>query len=265
MTLYPIDAAGIETFAGADVSQPLRRYAPSPKTDRIRVQNLKAGQVILAEETGGRAVFDANDLRKPLEELAGQVRGAYAIGFRPDHDPEDRVHALSVELGQKGLTLRHAPSYRHAPRPESGASRTLAALLVGLEEDTLGAAVSIEPSPDASTAADGARTVNLRIGVPVTRLSAVEDGTRKGRLRVVIATWRAGTPRKDQLLDVREQLIDVPLDEPGGDDRPMREFVIAVPLNDRRRELAVGVHDLSSSRVTYRRLQAGAAVGQQTQ
>ena len=78
---------------------------------------------------------------------ADQIRGAYALGFTPAHEPEGRIHSLRVELKRKGPRVRSTPSYFHAERPEPGVSRTLAALLVGLQEDTLGAWVSIDPQP----------------------------------------------------------------------------------------------------------------------
>jgi len=257
VTLNTVDASGIQNFSAADVSYDAlvshdnRRYAPSAKTDRIRIQNLRAGQVILAEETGGSAIFDASDVRKPLEQLAGQVRGAYALGFRPDHGAEGRTHGLRVEVARKGVQLRYPPSYRHAVRPEPGTARTLAALLAGLEEDTLGAVVALDPAAPSAGAEPGAPRVRVRIRVPRGRLEGA------GRVRVVIATWRAGSPAKDRLLDVREELLDVaPLGATDAADA-MQEFVVEVPLAAGHPELAVGVHDVHSSRVTYQRLRSG--------
>jgi hypothetical protein len=186
------------------------------------------------------------------------LRGAYAIGFRPDHDPDGRVHALRVEPKRKGLSARFAPSYHHGRRPEPGAARTLGALLAGLEEDTLGATIALDPPPT-ERPAEGPAPVNVRIRVPVTRVSPADDGVGSRRMRVVIATWRGGSPSKDELLDVREQLIDVAPAGSGNDTSlpETREFVIAVPLAAGHAELAVGVLDLASPRVTYRRLRAG--------
>ena len=254
-TLYAIDASGLGDSSLADPSQADRRFVPSPKTARIHAENLKAGQWILAEETGGSAVFDANDLRKPLARLADQIRGEYALGFTPDHAPEGRSHGLRVQLRRKGLRIRHTPSYFHGERPEPGVSRTLAALLVGLEEDTLGALVSIDPQPSDPETKAGV-TANVRISVPLARLAAAEDAAeRRGRLRVVIAVWRPGQDAGPHPFEVREQLIDVPLpSSPSSTQAERREFVVTVPLGAGHREIAVGVHDLFSELVSYRRV-----------
>ena len=262
VTVYPVDGSGLQGFSVGDVSQANRLFVPSPKTDAIRVTNLKAGQSILAEETGGSAVFDANDPRAALGQIADQIRGDYALGLAPGHAPEGRIHNLRVELRKKGRRIRYTPSYFHAERAEPGATRTLAALLVGLEEDTLGAEVSIDPWPeDGPLPTQTTRTAKIRIGVSLARLSAVEDAEgRHGRLRVVIAIWRPGALAKDRPLEVREKLIEVPL-PPAVSDPGRREFVVEVPLGAEHREVGVGVHDGFSRLTTYRRVRVGQGAG----
>jgi len=258
VTLYPVDASGLTGFSLTDVSEADRRYVRSPKTDAIRVTNLKAGPSILAEETGGSAVFNANDPRAALGEIADAIRGEYALGLTPDHPPDGRIHSVRVELRKKGRPIRYTPSYFHGERAETGASRTLAALLAGLEEDSLGAEVSIDPWPPGDGAPKTTRSAKVRIGVSLARLSAVEDAEgRHGRLRVVIAVWRAGALAKERPLEVREQLIEVPLPpalSATTSDPLRREFVVEVPLSADHREIAVGVHDVYSRLTTYRRL-----------
>jgi VWFA-related protein len=251
VTLYPVDAAGTRGSSLADPEWSDRSFVPSTRTDAMRVDNLKSGQFILADETGGVAVFDANQVQKPLEQLAGQIRGEYSLGFDPGHAPEGRVHVLRVELREKGLRVRYTPTYLHGARVEPGVSRTLAALLVGLEEDTLGANVSLDPlQPSASKA-------SVRIGVPLARLTAVEDATgRHGRVRVVIAVWRADAKPGESPFEVREKLFDVPLPQGAGAAQPDRELVVEPPLLAGHRELAVGVLDVRSRLVTYKRLAA---------
>jgi hypothetical protein len=251
-----VDGSGLQAPSLADPSQADRKYVPSPKTDMIRAQNLKAGQWILADQTGGSVVSNTNDPGAGMRQLGDRIRSGYTLGLTPDHAPEGRVHNLRVELRKKGLRSRFTPSYFHGERPAPAASRTLAALLVGLEEDTLGAEVSVEPSPASQPQGKDTRTVNVRIVVPVERLSIVEDASgRHGRLRVVIAIWRTGAPVKDQPVEIREQFIDVPLPAPAvAFEVGRREFIVEVPLSTKHPELAVGVHDALSALATYRRM-----------
>jgi VWFA-related protein len=261
VALYPLDAVGLGGVSLADPAEGNRRYAPSPKTARLRAENLKAGEWILANETGGSAVFNANDLHKPLERIADDLRGAYALGFAPDHEPEGRVHSLRLRLGRKRVRVRYTSSYFHGERADPGTSRTLAALQVGLEQDTLGASVSVDPAPVAPSpdlASGPVRRAKVWIAVPVARLSPVEGPAgRQARVRVVIATWRAGAVARERPFDVREKRIDVSLplaDSAGVSDLGRSEFVVDVPLGPDHREIAVGVEDVVSGLATYRRV-----------
>jgi hypothetical protein len=163
---------------------------------------------------------------------------------------------LRVELTRKGLRVRFTPSYFHGERAEAGVSRTLAALVVGLEEDTLDATISLDPPEGAM----GEPTAHVRINVPLARLASIEDAAgRHARLRVIIAIRRAGGPANERPFEVREKLIDVPLGQAirsGGSEPERREFVVEVPMSVGRGEIAVGVHDALSQLVTYRRVSA---------
>jgi VWFA-related protein len=252
VVLYPVDASGLGGYSVADPSQGGRQFVPSPTTDRMRTENLKSGQWILAEETGGTPVWGTNDVRQPLAKLADEMRSAYVLGWTPDHEPDGRVHRLRIELRRKGLRIRHTPSYFHGERPERGVSRTLAALLVGLEEDGLGVGLSIDAA--SVTAGDAGRTAKLTVRVPLARLSAVAGSSpAQGRVRVVIATWRSGEESRQRPLEVREKRIDLPLEgaaQGGG----RGEFAVDVPLGYGHDEIAVAVEDAVSGLASYRRV-----------
>ncbi|MGE3374096.1 MAG: VWA domain-containing protein, partial [Vicinamibacteria bacterium] len=141
VTLYPLDARGLPTPGSSDVSFSSRRYAPTTRNDSVHEANLRAGPFILAEQTGGSPVFAA---KAALNRLSEEIRGRYSLGFTPGRDPDGRTHHLRVELKRKGLRVRHRVSYLHAEPAERQLSRTLAALLLGYEDDGLDARIRAE-------------------------------------------------------------------------------------------------------------------------
>ena len=261
LTIYPLDGAGLKAHTLADVSRPGRRLTPSPKTDAMQKANREAGQWILGRETGGYPILNTNNPARALAGVGEELSARYVLGFTPERDPDGRLHRVRVELRRKGFRVRHRPTYYHGERAEEVVGRTLAALVVGIEEDALGASVtaSVETS-----SAEGARLQgSLRIGVPLERLAATTGADEsRGRVRIVIAV-RRGEPGTGGVSDVREKWIDVPLPESrrGASQPTMRhEIVIAVPDVVVGVEVAVGVQDALSGFATYKRARFEAVV-----
>ena len=69
----------------------------------------------MAEETGGRAFFNTNDLNKGLEKLLEETKGFYLIGYQPDSDTFDsetrRFNKLTVNVKQDGLNVRYRSGF----------------------------------------------------------------------------------------------------------------------------------------------------------
>jgi hypothetical protein len=266
VTIYPLDAGGLTTSSVSDVSYDSRRYAPTARNDSVREANLRAGPFILAEQTGGSPVFAANAPAAALGRLSQEIRGRYSLGFTPGRDPDGRTHRLHVELKRKGLRVRHRVSYLHAEPGERQLSRTLAALLLGYEDDGLDARIRAEVgapgqgsdaaagSPRASVstfvvsdpmagplagsgrAASGSGSaetppseIRVRLSIPFARLATQPvEGGRRARLRIVIVLRAAGESMEDARPHAREKEIELTLPPapPGGDDPNARHEIV---------------------------------------
>jgi VWFA-related protein len=248
LTVYPLDASGLAVSALADPSREDRRYVPSARTEFVRLENLRGPLELIAADTGGRAIVNANDVGSALSSLTGDLTQRYTLGFVPGRDPDGRSHSIGVSLlRRKGLALRHRASYLQAATGTREGQRALAALLLGLEQDDLGASVLTELP-------EGGAEAILRIRVPLSRLAAsAEAGGRSVRVRIVLATR---PPGKEQPA-VREQLFALPLPEAPSEPDPAasHEFVIRLPRPEGRPlEIGVGVLDALSAAATYRRV-----------
>jgi VWFA-related protein len=256
VTVYPLDASGLRTFSVGDPSQADRRYTASPQSDAVREANLRSGQWIVADATGGFPVFNTNNPATGLHRLTGELYARYSLGFTPSREPDGRSHVLRVELRRKGLRVRHRTSYLHADRGDEQVNRTLATLLFGYREDTLGAEIGAEVASITAEAGPLEREVSVRISLSASRLTAGPglEG-RTGRLRVVMAVRRTGS-RSEPAVETREKLVDVELGPESGDDpEPRREIVVRMPLARDGQEIAVGIQDAFGSAASYRKLE----------
>jgi VWFA-related protein len=85
----------------------------SERTDELR--DKQQGLAYLAEETGGRAIFNTNDLNKGLDKMLEDTRGFYLLGYQPDSetfDSKTRVfNKLTVKVKQPDLNVRYRSGF----------------------------------------------------------------------------------------------------------------------------------------------------------
>ncbi len=107
ISFYPVDARGlVATVAGGDASQasPSGTGIFSGRTQRGQMERLFARQdtlVTLAEDTGGRAFLDANDLTLGIRQAQQDIRSYYILGYYPTNQAQDgRFRRIQVRLNR---------------------------------------------------------------------------------------------------------------------------------------------------------------------
>jgi len=153
VVVYTMDARGLQTGGitaeddpqTAKIAMPSRETAsPNPTTvardaQQNRIRQLNDSQdslVYLAEQTGGFAVLNTNDLAGGMARVIDDTRGYYLIGFDtslPGNEPWDPSD-IRIHVKRPGLTLRarrglFGPADKSAPREAGAADPLVAAAL----------------------------------------------------------------------------------------------------------------------------------------
>jgi VWFA-related protein len=99
LVVYPVDAHGLT------VTRP----------DFANVVIMKT----IAENTGGRAFYNSNDLRRAIRQAVDESSSTYELGYYPAAEKWDgRFHRIQVRVKRKGLTLRTRGGYLAAVQPK---------------------------------------------------------------------------------------------------------------------------------------------------
>ena len=98
VTIFALDAAGLRANSGSGVSFSGRTsfgdlQRPSPSNDSLYATNAQRGLFLLADETGGKALVNSNDLVELLDDVTEQVSNTYSLGF---HVGDDRKVSQSA-------------------------------------------------------------------------------------------------------------------------------------------------------------------------
>lgn len=248
VTLYTLEGAGLRTHSKSSVEFGDQRFAPSALNDRLQIANLQSTLFQLADQTGGKAVLNANRPTQQLEQVSSELIKTYSLGYRTDHAPEGKSHRLRVELTSKKqgrLELRYRLSYRHKTEEERLAERLLAALELGMTENPLG----IEVDVGTGEAIDRGRfRVPVRISVPTEALLTARTQEANDECCRIFLTARDVQGRRTE---IREKLVRV--EDPGAaeDMDPSHIFVVRMELPAGEHRIAVGVREEATAVASY--------------
>jgi len=124
LAIYPIDARGLIPSSLYDAgNSPGSEVGYSRGHERnsslFHPPNLDSMND-LANQSGGRAFFNNNDLQRSISEALADGRVTYTLGFYPSSAPDGKFHKLNVKVARKSVSLRYRQGYMAAA---SGASR----------------------------------------------------------------------------------------------------------------------------------------------
>lgn len=245
VTIYPLDARGLPSFAADGLTADDPAYAPSKRSEMVQNANLTNPLELLGEETGGFALLRGLDPAAAMKRFDAVEQGQYVVGFVPG-DADGKIHRLELRLTRKAQArqkaeIKHRLAYLRSVPPDRRAQRAMSTLAFGLEENTLGVEAEAE-----RTSATSAR---IRVVLLLKALTAL-PGTEEGRVRLVVSFRSVGDDKSAPV--VREKDVGVSLDArelelEGG----LREFVVDIPVGASAHDVVIGVEDVASGAVSY--------------
>jgi len=144
VAIYTVDARGlVSAFAsppGARKPVFTSLATVSPNLDILQ---------IVAEETGGRAFLNTNDIKGAVRRAVEDARVTYVLGYYPSHSTWDsKYHEIRVKVARSGVQVRHRKGYLALAKqkqddPERSAS-LLGTIRSPLEANGLGLAARVE-------------------------------------------------------------------------------------------------------------------------
>src|SRR5437870_4860548 len=150
---FAIDARGVRGF-----DEGIESSAASSRLDSSLIRsNLHAPIQLLADETGGQAIIDENDMEIAFAKLDEHLSSYYSLGFRTDNS--HREEDITVNVKRRGLTVRAAKHVRQRSGREQMADRVRAALYARIEDNPLDARIALLPS-------FGSLKVTIRVPIP---------------------------------------------------------------------------------------------------
>lgn len=123
VAVYPVDARGLRLGSDTPMFQPDLGVAGGPLSRAqwgremlwVPARETFASMQFLAEATGGRAFYNANDLETGMRRAVEDLKANYTLAYYTSLRDEDRKRALEVKVKRRGvevLARRYVPAGR---------------------------------------------------------------------------------------------------------------------------------------------------------
>ena len=167
IAIYPVDARGL---IGAFASPP-GAGKPVFTTLSTTQPNMDAMRTI-AEDTGGRAFVNSNDITSAVRRAIDDGRLTYVLGYYPAHGQwNSAFHQIRVKVSRPGLDVRHRKGYLALPAQQASGARSAAlrdALRSPLEATGLGLMAHVARiDTKGATATEGQTAGDVRIAIRI--------------------------------------------------------------------------------------------------
>ena len=169
VAIYFIDARGLESGPSQFFSASIGQTDPRDVTAAYAGLQLEAaGAVSIAEESGGFAIQNNNDLSAGFARISAESRRYYLLGYVSSNGRRDgKFRRIEVRVSRPGVKVRARRGY-YAPQATDAAAVTR----IGLD-------------PDVQRALDAPREI---ADVPVRATALVFEEARAGLASVMVAT-----------------------------------------------------------------------------
>ncbi len=235
VTLNSLQASGLEGSRAASVDGARTSFA----TESMGRYNRQETLVTMAEETGGRAILNANDATPAIGALLEAEAARYILAFPSRHPIDGASHKLQVEVLRPGLESRFRKSYESTSPDQQVMDRISASLYHGFEDDTHGLRVT-------ATRHEG-RKVIVEVQVPLSSLVLLPD---EGGLRGLVTIFAAALDSAGHGTSVRQKSI--PIQAAPGAGRGTYRVQVAMELNrSREHTVAVALRDELGGTISF--------------
>jgi VWFA-related protein len=113
VVIYSIDPSGLDPLQPTAAAGPMsaRRLATFTQRASNNQFRQREGLALLAEDTGGRFIYDTNDVPGALRDAVDDTQGYYLLGYHPDASTFDangrpKFHNVKVKVLRAGLEVR---------------------------------------------------------------------------------------------------------------------------------------------------------------
>ena len=249
ITLYTIDASGLNPLEGYGADT--RFGVIDPGASSIGRKDYQDSLTYMAQQTGGLAVVNTNDVADGLELIRDDLFSYYSIGYAISDSGEDRVHRIEVSLpAHPEYELRYRRRFVEKSRETQVQDRVFSSLMVDVDDNPMELSLTAGSRVPAS---DERWTAPLHLSFPLSRVALVpEGGDYVGRLVLFVGARELDGRQSDT--QRQEHEIRIPAAQVAAAAAQSFGIDLQLLMGRGQHRVGVGVLDLVTRQASYARL-----------
>lgn len=261
VTIYSMQASGLTpSYLGVAEQETISTNGANKVFDDQVRFNQRDGLLELALETGGRAIYNQNNLSDELVQMGREMRSYYSLAYTPPAAGDGLEHKVEVKLDGdtraalretlgRGIELRHRRAYRDKSSEQRTVERLQTTSRLGVIKNVHGARLGAGTLREGAEGKKAKYTLPLHILVPANRVTFLPGASGSAaRLRVHISS----TDADGRLIEFRQKSFRFDPPPAAGDDTDqLLDLAVEVELADGMHVVAAAVRDEASGETSY--------------
>ena len=206
VTIYSIQGSSSQASSSGTARDRGMRAGSIASFDASRRASDQSGLIMLAEETGGRAVLSQNDYGQAFGELRTEMLSFYSLAYQPPINDSGPEHRIEVRMRDTELVARYRRGYMEKSQNKRFSESLQGALNLGLVDNPLEVKLG---AGDYRGGGEGLVVLPLQVVIPVSRVSFVprgEDLMARVVIRVLSRNLENGqVTRSDKSFQVKHE------------------------------------------------------------
>jgi len=187
IAVYPVSAEGLQTMDLQFRDRPFAPDVKSPGPFLTTPPNSHPEMEELAARTGGRALYNRNDLETGIAKAMKDSRVSYSLAYAPDHNKwKGEFRTIKVKVDRPDATVLARGGYFALPDPKPSLAKEEVQRMAQLADSPLDAAgLPFSAHLAGMVTASGMLQLKL-LFAPNIFLSAADDGKWRGNFDAVV-------------------------------------------------------------------------------
>ena len=249
VTLYTIDASGLSLYGMGSAEY---STAADPMMSSIGRNNFTDSLRYLADETGGIAIYNTNDIAPRLDFVTQDLYTYYSIGYPLQASGQDKVHRVKVKLRDdpafSNYEIRYRPRFVEKSLETRVQDRVVSSLVFEIDENPMG--LEVEAGTPAAATKDR-WLLPAHISFPLSSVAMLPEGDDfVARIVLFVAARDTDGKKSDLVRQAHEIRVPASLYE----DAQNKNFGIDTQLlmESGRYKIAIALLDPLTRQVSYR-------------